>query len=133
MSENRVAVFLHSGDYDRVHQGAAIAAAAAAGGRPVEVFFFWWALRRLVNGGLATPEFADEAELSHRFEARSYPTAAALLASARATGHCRVFACSASMEMLGLRPTQLEPLVDTILGWSGILERTQGIADRFYL
>jgi hypothetical protein len=37
------------------------------------------------------------------------------------------------MEMLGLRPPQLEPLVDSIVGWSGILERTEGISDRFYL
>jgi peroxiredoxin family protein len=133
MSEKRVAVFLHSGDYDRIHQGAAIAAAAAAGARPVEVFFFWWALRRLVDGGLGTPELPGEPDLAHRFETRGYPTAEALLTAARATGVCRVFACSASMEMLGLRPPQLEPLVDSILGWSGILDRTQGISDRFYL
>jgi peroxiredoxin family protein len=133
MSENRVAVFLHSGDYDRVHQGVAIAAAATAGGRACEIFFFWWALRRLVDGGLARPEFAAEPDLAHRFETRGYPTAAALLTAARETGRCRVFACSASMEMLGFRPTELEPLVDSILGWSGILARTEGIVDRFYL
>ncbi len=133
MSENRVAVFLHSGDYDRVHQGVAIAAAAASGGRPVELFFFWWALQRLVNGGLSRPEFAQDPDLAHRFETHGYPTATALLAAARETGRCRVFACSASMEMLGLRPPQLEPLVDTIVGWSAILARTEGVSDRFYL
>jgi hypothetical protein len=37
------------------------------------------------------------------------------------------------MEMLGFRPTQLEPLVDTILGWSAILARTEGVSGRFYL
>jgi peroxiredoxin family protein len=131
MPDPRVAVFLHSGDYDRVHQGAAIAAAASSAGRPVEVFFFWWALRRLVDGGLAKVDL--DPDLSHRFETRGYPTAATLLQAARDTGHCRVFACSASMEMLGLRPPELEPLVDSILGWNGILARTEGVTDRFYL
>ncbi len=104
-ADKRVAGFLHSGDYDRLHQGAAGAAAAASGARPVEVFV----------------------------ETRGYPTAEALRTAARATGLCKVFACSASMEMLGVRPDRLEPLVDSILGWSGILARTEGVTARFYL
>ncbi|MHB8417695.1 MAG: hypothetical protein ACYDCL_06445 [Myxococcales bacterium] len=139
MSQPRLALFLHSGDYDRLHQGAAIAAAAAAAERSVDVFFFWWALARLVQGGLSQPSFEGKvppeagAELAHRFEARGFPTAAALLASAREAGRCRLFACTASMELLGLRPPQVEPLVDSLLGWQGILARTEGVTDRFYL
>jgi len=137
--KNRLVVFLHSGDYDRLHQGAAIAAAGVAAGRPVELYFFWWALERLAAGQLAQPSFGhacDETRaeaLAHRFEQRAYPTAATLLESARRGGACRVFACSASMEILGLKPTALEPLVDSILGWSAILARTEGVADRYYL
>ncbi len=143
MPEPRVAIFLHSGDYDRLHQGAAIAAAAAAAERPVDVFFFWWALRQLVAGGLSQPSFDARrfggepsdavADLEHRFEDRGFPTAAALLAAAREGGRCRLFACTASMELLGLRPPQVEPLVDSLLGWQGILARTEGVVDRFYL
>ncbi|MHB1845360.1 MAG: hypothetical protein ACYCWW_11070 [Deltaproteobacteria bacterium] len=136
-----VVVFLHSGQYDKLHQGAAIAAAAAASGRSVELFFFWWALEKLALGGLAEPAFdavgpsSPEAaeELTHRFEQRGYPTAQALLEAARSSGHCRVFACSASLEILGLRPAQVETQVDSILGWSAILARTEGAPDRFYL
>ncbi len=133
MSERRVAVFFHSGDYDRLHQGAAIAAAAAAAERPVECFFFWGALKQLVAGGLAQPAFPGAPELAHRFEARGFPTAASLLVSAREGGRCRVFACTASMELLGLRPPEVEPHVDSLLGWQGILARTEGVTDRFYL
>jgi peroxiredoxin family protein len=137
--KNRLAVFLHSGDYDRLHQGAAIAAAGVAAQRPVEVYFFWWALERLATGQLGHPSFSHACQgpraegLAHRFEERAFPTAATLLESARRSGTCRVFACSASMEMLGLKPTVLEPLVDSILGWSAILARTEGVSDRFYL
>src|SRR4051794_34734788 len=46
---SKVAIFLHAGDYDRVHQGLSIAAAAGASGRRVDVFFFWWALERLLS------------------------------------------------------------------------------------
>ena len=134
-----VAVFLHSGQYDRLHQGAAIAAAAAASGRPVEVYFFWWALERLAAGALERPDFSGTLgpgpadELGHRFEQRGFPSAAALFVAARETGLCRLFACSASLELLGLRPGQIESQVDSILGWAGILARTEGVADRFYL
>lgn len=139
MSEHPVALFLHAGEYDRLHQGAAIAAAATAAGRKVEIFFFWWALRALVTGALSHPEGdarlgapAEEAIL-HRLEAHSHPTAAELLAAARASGLCRLFACSASAELLGLRADALSDRVDSVVGWSGILARTEGITDRFYL
>ena len=134
-----VIVFLHSGDYDRLHQGAAIAATAAAAGREVEIFFFWWALRALAAGDLARPEIGgrlgspEEEALLLRFEARSFPTAAELLAAARETGLCRLFACSASAELLGLRSDALEGKIDQLLGWAGILARTEGNPDRFYL
>ncbi|HUB07946.1 MAG TPA: hypothetical protein VMB50_13125 [Myxococcales bacterium] len=135
----RLAVFLHSGDYDRLHQGAAIAAAGAAAERDVEVFFFWWALQKLVAGELSQPSFEGHLppggglDLEHRFEDRAFPTAAALLAAARETGRCRLFACTASMELLGLRPPEVEKHVDSLLGWQGILARTEGVTDRFYL
>lgn len=133
----RVAVFLHAGDYDRLHQGCAIAAAAAAAGRDVQVFFFWWALDRLLAGDLARPSFeagpdTAVAAAEDAFD-RGYPTAAALLEAARATGHVVVYACSASAGLLGRRPDAIAGQVDQVVGWSTILALTEGVVDRFYL
>ena len=37
----RVAIFLHGGAYDIVHQGCSIAASATAMGKEVQLFLFW--------------------------------------------------------------------------------------------
>lgn len=135
----RVALFLHSGEYDRLHQAASIAAAATASGRDVQVFFFWWALEELVRGGLAEPSFRaglappDTLESAEDAFESGYPTAAALLEVARASGRCTVYACSASAGLLGRRPDQIAEKVDQVVGWTAILSLTAGVVDRFYL
>jgi peroxiredoxin family protein len=62
-----------------------------------------------------------------------YPTAAALLQVARDSGHCTVYACSASAGLLGRRPDEIAAHVDQVVGWTAILGLTAGVIDRFYL
>jgi peroxiredoxin family protein len=127
-----VAIFLHRGEYDVVHQGLAIAAAAVSMGRPVELFFFWWALERLVKGELDEPDLERD-DVNATMELRRVPTARQLLDVVRDSGLGKVFACSGSMASIGLTPPDVEPRVDGLIGWTSILQRTQGVVDRFYL
>ena len=135
----RVAIFVHSGDYDRLHQAASIAAAATAAGRDVQVFFFWWALDRLCADGLEEPVFRQGAAPPAAIEAAEdafeggYPSAGALLEVARSTGKCTTYACSASAGLLGRRPDTIADRVDQVVGWNAILSLTAGVVDRFYL
>jgi peroxiredoxin family protein len=128
-----LAIFLHSGDYDRLHQGLSIAAAGAALGRRVEVYFFWWALERILTDRLDEPDFPDREEIAARFEGRGLPTLRALLAHLRASGQVTLVACSGSLAAIGRTPAEAEGRVDTLLGWTAILARTAGVTDRFYL
>lgn len=127
-----VAIFLHRGEYDVVHQGLAIAAAAVSMGRRAEVYFFWWALERLVRGGLDEPDLERD-DVNATMELRGVPTARQLLDVVRDSGLAKVFACSGSMAAIGLTPPDVEPRVDALIGWTAILQRTQGVVDRFYL
>ncbi len=130
----KLAVFLHSGDYDRMHQGLSIAAAGAAIGRPVDVLFFWWALERLIEGRLDEPDFAPpRPDVADRFEARNLPTVRTLLTHLRASGQAVVIACSGSLAALGRDASSVDGRVDQLLGWTSILTRTAGVTDRFYL
>src|ERR1041385_7897727 len=130
----RVAIFLHSGDYDRLHQGLSIAAAAAALERPVDVFFFWWALERLVQGDLQEPHFNPPREdVADRFEIRGAPTVAELLHHLREAKKVTFYACSGSMGLVGANPAAVERVVHQIVGWTRILQLTAGVTDRFYL
>jgi peroxiredoxin family protein len=128
-----LAIFLHSGEYDRLHQGLSIAAAGAALGRRVEVYFFWWALERILTDRLDEPDFPDREEIAARFEARGLPTLRSLLAHLRASGQVTLVACSGSLAAIGRTPAEAEGRVDTLLGWTAILARTAGVTDRFYL
>jgi peroxiredoxin family protein len=126
-----LAVFLHSGDYDRVHQGLSIAAAAAASGREVDVFFFWWALERLVQDRLDAPDLRED--VADRFETWLVPTLRQLLSHLRELGGAKLYACSGSIEIVGADREKLSGCVDQVVGWSWILQRTAGVVDRFYL
>jgi peroxiredoxin family protein len=133
-SASRLLVFLHSGDYDRVHQGLSMAAAAVAQERPVEVYFFWWALERLLEGALDEPDFGPGREaVADRFERRGMPTLRTLLEHLRASGLCTLVACTGSLAALGREGQPSVNQVDLWLGWSAILQRTAGVTDRFYL
>lgn len=127
-----VIVFLHAGDYDRVHQGLAIASAAVASGRKTEIYFFWWALERLVLGRLDEPDFERE-DVADRFEARALPTLRSMLEFLRGSPDCALFACTGSLAALGITSEQVRPHVHQLVGWSAILQRTGGATDRFYL
>jgi peroxiredoxin family protein len=135
-----IAVFLHSGDYDRVHQGLSIAAAGGAAGRPVAVYFFWWALERLLRDDLDAPAFLAGAapdcrteDVAEAFVEAGFPSLRRLLEAARATGNVRVYACSGSLAILGRHAGAVEGKVDELVGWTTILARTAGVTDRFYL
>ena len=131
---SKIAIFLHSGEYDRLHQGLSIAAAAVASARPVEIFCFWWALERLARGRLDEPDFAPAREdIVERFEAKSVPTLRSLLGLLRESEHCAIYACTGSMAIAGLAPELVERSVGQMLGWTTILQLTSGVTDRFYL
>lgn len=128
----KVSVFLHSGDYDRVHQGLSIAAAAVAAGRKADVFFFWWALERLLDDRLDAPDFEDD-EANSRFEARQMPSIRQLLGHVRESGLCTTYACTGSFALSTRSPDEAASKVDHLVGWSTILNVTAGVIDRFYL
>jgi len=130
----RLVLFLHSAEYDRLHQGLAIAASAVALGQQVELYFFWWALERLLEGRLDEPDFyPPRLDVTDRFEAKGLPTARALLTHLRTSGRCQLIACTGSLTALGRDAASAAAHVDQVLGWTSILQRTAGVVDRFYL
>jgi peroxiredoxin family protein len=131
--ENKVVVFLHGGEYDRVHQGLSIAAAAVAAGRRVEVYLFWWALERFLMDRLDEPDFTGREDICDRFEARGMPSLRTLLEHVRESGLATVAGCTGSLGALGSESKAGDSGIDLWLGWSAILQRTAGVTDRFYL
>jgi peroxiredoxin family protein len=129
-----VVLFLHSGDYDRVHQGLSIAAAAVASGRRAEIYLFWWALERFLQDRLDEPDFHPLREdVADRFEQRGMPTLRVLREHLRESGLCTIHGCTGSLTALGGEQVADRQTIDGWVGWTAILQRTAGVMDRFYL
>jgi len=113
---------LFSGTDDRLNAAAVLAAGAAALGKPVNVFLQYWALdafrrdRIERDHGLA-PEAGAEGRRAVEDLARAGQASwADTLRQAKELGGVDIQACSLSMDLFHLEPTDLDPLVDGVEG-----------------
>jgi peroxiredoxin family protein len=120
--DQTLSLVLFSGTDDKLQSAAVLTAGAAAIGRPVHIFLQYWALdafradRISHDHGLA-PEAgpagrAAVAALSAAGQEPWYVT----LGQAKELGEVEIQACSLSMDLLELAPTDLDPLVDGVEG-----------------
>jgi peroxiredoxin family protein len=113
---------LFSGTDDKLQAAAVLTAGAAALGKPVNVFLQYWALdafradRIAADHGLA-PEAGAEGRLAvEGLRAAGQATWAETLRQAKELGGVDIEACSLSMDLLHLEPSDLDPLVDGVEG-----------------
>jgi peroxiredoxin family protein len=113
---------LFSGTDDKLQAAAVLAAGAAALGKPVNVFLQYWALDafradRIDNDHGLAPEAGPEGLAAVRALASAGQASwADTLRQAKTLGGVDVQACSLSMDLLGLEPEDLDPLVDGVEG-----------------
>jgi len=120
--EQPLAITLFSGTDDKLQATAVLTAGAAAIGRPVHIFLQYWGLdafRADRNGRERelAPEAGEEGrEAVERLAAAGQATWRETLEQAKAIGQVEIQACSLSMDLLGLAPADLDPLVDGVEG-----------------
>ncbi len=120
--EEPLSLVLFSGTDDRLQAAAVLVAGAAALGRPVNVFLQYWALdafradRIAADHGLA-PEAGPAGRAAvDAFRKAGQASWAETLRQAKEIGRVDIEACSLSMDLLDLEPTDLDPLVDGVEG-----------------
>jgi peroxiredoxin family protein len=113
---------LFSGTDDRLQAAAVLTAGAAALGKPVNVFLQYWALdafraERIAHDHGLAPEAGVEgrAAVDH-LRAAGQASWAETLRQAKELGGVDIQACSLSMDLLHIEPTDLDPLVDGVEG-----------------
>jgi peroxiredoxin family protein len=113
---------LFSGTDDRLQAAAVLTAGAAALGRPVNVFLQYWALdafradRIDLDHGLA-PEAGETGRAAvDALRSAGQASWADTLRQAKELGGVDIEACSLSMDLLHLEPSDLDPLVDGVEG-----------------
>ena len=113
---------LFSGTDDKLQAAAVLTAGAAALAQPVNVFLQYWALdafradRIAADHGLAPEAGAEGRVAVDDLRLAGQASWADTLRQAKDLGGVDIEACSLSMDLLHLDPTDLDPLVDGVEG-----------------
>ena len=128
MSEKRkLAIIVHSGTLDRLYCAFTLGSTATAMDMETHLYFTFWGLNMLVKGALekaglpATYKHMEE-QLKKRLGEMKYPTPYELLKRMKASGLLKIYACSSTMEMFGIKKEDLIPEVDEIAGAAAFLD-----------
>ncbi len=120
--DETISLVLFSGTDDKLHAAATLAAGAAALGKPVRIFLQFWALAafradRIDAGHGLSPEAGEQGRAAFEEAAAGGQASwADTLRMAKELGDVNIAACSASMQMLKLQQSDLDPLVDEVEG-----------------
>lgn len=123
----KLAIIAHGGTVDRLYPVFILASAAAAMKMETHVYFTFWGLRMLVKGSLEKAEMPGdykhmEDQVKERLGEMKYPTPYEMLKRLKATGMLKIYACSPTMEMMGIKEEDLIPEVDNIAGAATFLD-----------
>jgi len=137
---NKLAIIAWSGTVDKLYPVAILSSAAAAGGWEVEVFFTFWGLNAIRKDMLNAPPkiSADFAEygpaVAQTIRQMNFPPWFELLRQAKVMGNVKVYACSTTMEMFGIKEkTALADFVDDVVGAATFLERAKDAAVTLFI
>ena len=120
--DETISLVLFSGTDDKLQAAAVLTAGAAALGRPVKIFLQYWALDAFRADRIATDHgLAPEAGEAGRAAVQAAAKAgqahwAETLRVAKEIGEVDIQACSLSMDILKLKQSDLDPLVDGVEG-----------------
>jgi len=120
--EEPLNLVLFSGTDDKLNAAAVLTAGAAALGRPVHVFLQYWALEAFradrigADHGLAPEAGVTGREAVDALRAAGQASWSETMRQAKDLGEVDIQACSLSMDLLHLEPSDLDPLVDDVEG-----------------
>jgi peroxiredoxin family protein len=128
---DRMSLVVFSGTVDKLMAVATLATGAAAMDTDVDLFLTFWGLEAFKKGTKEEPpritaEYADYGPvMMELMQAKNVPHWLDTLRAAREIGNVRVFACSMTMELFGLKLEDLEDVVDEVTGVANFVERAK--------
>jgi peroxiredoxin family protein len=129
--KKKLAIIVHSGTLDKLYCAFILGSTATSMDMEAHLYFTFWGLNMLVKGALekaglpATYKHLEE-QLKKKLEEMKYPTPYELLKRMKTSGLLKIYACSPSMEMFGIKREDLIPEVDEIAGASTFLNVASG-------
>jgi peroxiredoxin family protein len=135
----QMAVVLTECAADKLLPFATLAAGAVALGFRVDVFASYWGLVAFRTSPLpdttaASPGHGEDGvRLERALKAPKAPSWKAILEMAKSLGELHIYACSQSMEILGLTKGDLDPLVDEVSGVATFIDRTRHAGVSYFI
>lgn len=129
--KKKLAIIIHSGTLDKLYCAFILGSTATSMDMEAHLYFTFWGLNMLVKGALekaglpATYKHMEE-QLEKKLKEMKYPTPYELLKRMKASGLLKIYACSPTMEMFGIKREDLIPEVDEIAGASTFLNVASG-------
>lgn len=127
----RMSIVVFSGTVDKLMAASIIATGGAAMGMEVNLFLTFWGLEAFRKDAYKTnqkvsADFAEYAPvMMEAMQAKKVPTWIENLTGAKEIGDVKIAACSMTMELFGLKLSDLEPIVDEVTGVAAFTERAK--------
>src|SRR5271165_7384625 len=136
---NRLAIVLFSGTVDKLMSASIMATGAAAMGMDVEIFLTNWGALAFRKGDhlTSTRVSADYADyrgvLLEQMAAKKVTSWMENLEGAKEIGNVHITACSHTMTLFDLQLSDLEPIVDEVIGVAAFIESARDSAMTLYI
>jgi peroxiredoxin family protein len=122
----KMAIIVHSGSLDKLYPVFMLSSTGAAMDVETHLFFTFWGLMALKKGGLESAGIPDFMAISTgmmkgMIKHAKVPTLTELLKMCRQMGNVKIYACSTTMEIMGVKKEELIPEVDEIVGAASFL------------
>lgn len=129
--EDRMSIIVFSGTVDKLMAASILATGASAMGMDVELFLTTWGLEAFRKDNYKTntkvsKEFEEYGPIMmEQMAAKKAPSWMDNLKGAKEIGNVTVYACSMTMELFGMKLSDLEPIVDEVTGVATFVERAK--------
>ena len=125
--KKKLAIIVHSGTIDKLLCAFILGSTATAMDMEAHLYFTFWGLTMLRKGAMekaglpATYKHMEE-QLKKRLKEMKYPTPYEMLKRMKASGLLKIYACTPTMEMFGVKKEDLIPEVDMLAGAATFLD-----------
>jgi peroxiredoxin family protein len=129
--QERMSLIVFSGTVDKLMAASILATGGAAMGLEVEIFLTTWGLEAFRKDNYKTnmrvsKDFEDYAPIMmEQMMVKKVPSWMENLKGAKEVGDVKVYACSMTMELFGMKLEDLEPIVDEVTGVATFVERAK--------
>lgn len=135
----QMAIVLTESAADKLLPFATLVSGAIALGFRVDVLASYWGLAAFRKTPTPLPATVspghgeDGTRLEQALQAPKAPSWKALLEMAKSIGELHIYACSQSMEVLGLSKSELDPLVERVLGIATFIDQTRNARVSYFI